>query len=423
MRRFAGEVFGDTLIWFAVLVVLISQARKNIAAQKAAYGNKVKFSLWELLSGSLLASLVGGLCVSIAVACLGITFYKIDIVVYSIFLTFFLLLLNPYSIGLAYTGGLISILVIVFYYIGNPGMTQGEGSLYNLVYNNFYRDISPLLALAGLIHIIEGLLIVLDGSRGALPAFLKKDNKILGVFVLNRMWIFPVIAFVLVNKSSMGSLQGIENTVNWPIFRPGISFENLKEYLNIFIPLLLISSYRTIAIVSSKSEITKRSAVRTAMFGLILLILSLASIKYDGVKVLAAVFAMAGHEILAFIEGKGELGGEPYLVEKDYGVVVVDTIPGGAAEQMGIMSGEIVTAINNVEIRRTEDIKEILKNLPNFIWVKLLNQKGGERILEHQNYREGVSSLGIITIPKNLKGVPVLRKRDGILKRFLDKLN
>ena len=52
-------------------------------------------------------------------------------------------------------------------------------------------DILSLMTFVGVVYILEGFLIIFDGSRGAIPVFTKKEDKIVGGFSFNSYWPIP----------------------------------------------------------------------------------------------------------------------------------------------------------------------------------------------------------------------------------------
>src|SRR5690606_12129243 len=65
----------------------------------------------------------------------------------------------------------------------------GIVALMNLIFG--FPSINPIgiIALVGILHLVESLLIWLDGFSDAVPVFLKrKDGNIVGGYIMNRIW-------------------------------------------------------------------------------------------------------------------------------------------------------------------------------------------------------------------------------------------
>ena len=58
------------------------------------------------------------------------------------------------------------------------------------------------MTLVGVLHIIEGSLVMIDGSRGAIPVFTNRDNKIIGGFALKRYWALPIAILILLSATT-----------------------------------------------------------------------------------------------------------------------------------------------------------------------------------------------------------------------------
>ena len=66
---------------------------------------------------------------------------------------------------------------------------------------------------------------------------------------------------------------------------------------------------------------------------------------------------------------------------------------------MGMMRGDIILGINNMDIQTEEGINEALKGYPVYTWIRVLRGEE-EKILEYRCYPEVYNTLGIITVPR-----------------------
>jgi C-terminal processing protease CtpA/Prc len=103
------------------------------------------------------------------------------------------------------------------------------------------------------------------------------------------------------------------------------------------------------------------------------------------------------------------------------GIRVLDTVPDGAAEAMGIVPGDIVVSVNNKPVTEEEDLEEFFKEYVNFIWVGVKSREGTLRTLEYRNYKDGIDGLDIIVVPRSTEGLSTVRERKGFIKRMFGK--
>ena len=134
------------------------------------------------------------------------------------------------------------------------------------------------------------------------------------------------------------------------------------------------------------------------------------------------MFAPIGHEWLIRYERKLEKKRQPIFTPVKNGVKVLDTLPGGPGEKMGIKPGDIIVSINNKTIVTIEGMDDFFKEYINYIWVNVKNRFGEIRTLEYKDYYEGIDGLGIISVPQDRNGILVVKEKKTPIERWLRKL-
>ncbi|QCX34445.1 hypothetical protein FDN13_12455 [Caloramator sp. E03] len=192
----------DPISWI-FLFIIIGQYKKFITLQQNIYGGKTKQDTKELVTTSVLFGIIAGLVGSIIMTTFGVTFYKANGLNYLILLSLLLMLISPRYVCLSYSGGILSIIVLILSALSSKGIIV-EGSLVSNIYNALNFDVPALMAIVAIMHFMESILMWLDGNRGATPVFMKQDDEIVGAFIMQRFWIIPIILYFF-----MGS--GISN--------------------------------------------------------------------------------------------------------------------------------------------------------------------------------------------------------------------
>jgi hypothetical protein len=406
----------DPTFWVFILIIA-GLYRRTVAAQREMYGGRVKHSLLDLVTTSLLFGIIAGLFGNIIVTTVGIAFGSQMCLVYVFFLSLLLLLINPRYICFSYSGGILSLVVLISAAAANRGINF---PIINFI-NSLSFDVTSMMAIVGILHLIESILMWMDGGRGAVPVFMRKGKKVVGAFVMQRFWIIPVL-FIVIAAQTANVGQIFTTPVWWPFIKPASPDTISMNTIFATMPLLGMLGYGDIAVTSTVHKKVNRSAVRLLAFSIILLILSVISSKIYAFKYIAALFAPLAHEALILFERKKENEGLPYYEYQEDGIVVLDTIPGTAADSMGMKPGEKIVNINNIRVNSIEDAEKILGEFPSFIWVEVEDKEKNRRVLEHKNYVEGVRGLGIITIPRDIEGVPYVEEQQGLLIRSIKKL-
>ncbi|MFA5577377.1 MAG: hypothetical protein WC983_08920 [Tissierellaceae bacterium] len=68
-------------------------------------------------------------------------------------------------------------------------------SLSSLIFGYPKVHISQMMALVAVLHLVESILILLDGWRNKQPGFFLKEDRIISGYNMNRFWIVPFVIF------------------------------------------------------------------------------------------------------------------------------------------------------------------------------------------------------------------------------------
>jgi hypothetical protein len=205
----------DPIIWILVLIIYF-QYKKTLTIQKSMYGKKLKYPIGELMTTSILFGLIAGLIGSIIITVMGITFYELSGFMFIIVTSLILMLISPRYLCLSYSGGLWSLIVLIISDLVGKGFISEGNIVFGFIYNNLKFDVTALMAIIAVLHLMEAFLIRMDGHRGALPVFIKREEKVVGAFILQRFWIIPAIIF------AAGSSGILPFSSWWPIIKPKV---------------------------------------------------------------------------------------------------------------------------------------------------------------------------------------------------------
>lgn len=425
VKSFSSGLIGmliDPSMWpflFLFIYIIISQYRKVILMQEEIYGGKAKDSLKDLLSTSILFGLITGVIGSIAATVIGLTFGNTGGLYFVIVLSLLLMMIQPRFLCLSYSGGLLSLIILIVNYLYGSGYA-GNG-IVQFIHSNINFDVSALMALVAVLHLVESLLMLFDGSTGATPVFMEKDGKLQGAFIMQRFWFMPVLIYIYMKGSAAGG-DVVATPAWWPVFKPAIAPNLIKNAVFAASPLLVMLGYSDFAVTTDVKSKVKRSSTGLLIFSITLLLLSYLSTKYYLFKYIAVIFAPLAHEGLILYERYRENKGIPIYSYKEDGIIVVDTIPSSPAEKMGIKPGETIVSINNIPVKNIEEAEEVFKTYLTYIWVSLMDNKGNKRTVECFDVSSGITGLGIITVPANGYGVPYVKEKEGFFERKIKKI-
>lgn len=231
--------------FYWIIIGIIFYQYNKIGEWERKLVGRYKRALFCNLLTSMAMGLLGGILASVIFAYLGTVINLRDF--YSILVLAILLsLIHPRFMCFAYGGGIISLINLKF---GYPNINPSE-----------------ILVVTGVLHLIESILIWLDGTRGKLPILIEIPGAIADGFSMNRFW--PIPFTILIDKGEI-----------YPV------------------TIMAILAYGDIALGSNPEKKTKYTGAILFLFSLILIILAQISIRHYIYKYLAAVFAPLGHEL------------------------------------------------------------------------------------------------------------------------------
>jgi len=349
------------------------------------------------LMNVLLYGMIIGLSASMVIVLLGITIdYKAIMVIWPI--TIFLMLFDLRYGSFSYVGGIVSLMSLIF---GWPKV-----------------DVSALIALIGILHLMESLLICLDGYRDNLPVLVEyKRFKPVGAYVMQKLWPVPLVLLVTPEQWMGAGSEGVAMPDWWPIFRPQ---EGTTGILMLF-PIVVALGYSDIALTQTPRERTKDSGFWLGAYSLVILIMAVISSRIYWVKYVAAIAMPILHGLLITSSRKAQIQGDPAFGAPWRGLRILEVLPETVGEKMGLQQGDILMSINGKQVNSETMIEDVLKDYPTFIWV---NVKRGEDMLELEwrDYQDGISNLGIIFVPRQTGQFFILEERRGFLFRLWNKI-
>lgn len=129
----------------------------------------------EKLMVSVIYGIFGGIITTVLFIYLGVVAIPGDFI-YILMVVIVLSFINPRYMCFSYGGAIVSLSNLIF---GYPNI-----------------QILPVMTIIAVLHIIESLLILLDGWRNKLPVFFGAKSKIVSGFKMNRFWPIPFVIFI-----------------------------------------------------------------------------------------------------------------------------------------------------------------------------------------------------------------------------------
>ncbi|SHJ35674.1 hypothetical protein [Lutispora thermophila] len=380
-----GSLLFNPLFWIVIGITYFMYS-KNSNLETRIIGYKI--SPWVKVKNSVLAGLMAGIMGSGMAVFLGITIeqysrgsgYLSSGILYLWIIALLLSLIDVRYLCFSYAGGIVAIMNLIF---GFP-------------------NINPvgIMGLVGILHLMESMLIWLDGYSDAVPALVKrKDGSVVGGYIMNRVWPLPMMILSVV-MITVGVGESVPMPDWWPIIRqPGLDL-NMGNLMYILQPIPVMLGYGDMAITKSPEKKCKDSAFRLFIYSIVLILLSVIASKIHIFAYIAAVFAPIAHEILILYGQREEQEGKAFFNAPERGLKVLFCRKGYPGLNMKLEPGDIIMSINNVRTDRDEDLSNFLKSNPSYIWLEVVKASGEKITLDYRDYQKGISSLGLLIVPK-----------------------
>lgn len=378
------------LFYWTMVAFVSSQYARTLRLQGFLYGREYGDPV-RLTAVAMLEGLVVGLAGSYVM-----TFFGISLLpdgggmIWVLGTALALMLLNVRFMCFAYAGGLVSLCSLLF---GFPQVS-----------------IPSLMGLVAVLHLMESLLIFLNGAAGATPVPVERQGRPIGAFQLQRYWPVPICLLILAVISPVEAAQGgIAMPDWWPLFRttPEILAHPGAVFFLHALPATL--GYGDLAVTGPPVLKARRTAGRLALYSLVLLGFSVLATRWEPLIWAAALFAPLGHEAVVRIGNRLESAGTPYFVPPAAGTMVLDALPGTLARELGLGPGWVVTAVNGRPVTGRAQLEEslraaadegrlVLDVIPPDFHRRRRSLRPGPRRLEAPFHPGG--ALGVVTVPE-----------------------
>lgn len=400
------------IVLIGLAIIFYRQNKKTTVMQTMIIGESIDSPL-ELTLSQVVVGVFAGVIGSLMLSYVGVIFDKNSNVYIIFIISLILMMVKPRFICFSYSGallGLISICLTAF-----SSVSPELKDIINV-------DIVALITLIGVLHFIEGLLVMTDGKRGTIPIFTNKDGKIVGGFAFKRYWALPIAVMIItgVSTSAFGAQTQTPNW--WPILKSNTAPDILKNAVISLTAVYGVIGYNAVTFTKSKAQKTIHSGLAIAIYGIILSIVAqLARFGVVG-QVSAILFMPIAHDLMLKLQRSYEIKGTPKYVSDENGIMVLEVAPNSPAYQMGIKSGDLLVEVNEKKIEKEEDILNAVKNETKYIVFKVKKAKG---YLEDVTYRyiSDKKYLGVVFVPRGIpKDSVIVKYENNKFQNVLEKM-
>ncbi len=369
--------------YYLGLVVILLQYRRQIRLERKLFHSRFHYMgrvAWRLVVWGLAA----GLGASLVLAALGSAF-TMEAMVLLWSLSVVLILFRLRFLCLAYAAGILALVDAVLGWVPQGADTVALGWLYRWMEG---VETPALLALAGVLHLAEALLVRHQGSLTRTPLFSEsKRGRVMGGFQLYAFW--PVALFLLLPAQS-GGFQ-----LPWtPVFGSGLASSGWT-----ILALPVAMGFMESTWTQLPEDKARRTSGRLLLYGVAVTGLALLSHWVGAFLPVAAFLTIALHEGILWWGRWEETKEPPRFVHDSRGLKILAVLPDSPAEALGIRTGEILAKVNGLPVRTREGLHAALQENPAYCKLEILNLQGESRFAGRAIFAGEHHQLGILLCP------------------------
>ncbi|HEY5525310.1 MAG TPA: PDZ domain-containing protein, partial [Clostridium sp.] len=379
------------IILLVLGILFYLKNRKLVLMQKMIIGESINSPL-ELTLSQIVLGIFAGILASLMLNYLGVIFSENSGIEFLFMISMLLMFIRPRLVCFSYSGAILGIVSIIFAYFN---IKTSNGNLL------FSLDITMLMTFVGIVHIVEAILVMIDGSRGSIPVFSNRKGNIIGGYALSRYWVLPIAIFIAYSVASQGSGVGTESIATpdwWPVLKHDNTMAMLSSMILSLFPLFGVLGYSSLTFTMKKKEKALSSGIFIFIYGILLtLVAQLAQVGLIG-EIIVIIFAPLAHEGMLLIQRKIEEKRSPLFASGEDGLAILEVVPYSKAYEIGLRPGDKIVSVNDKLINTEEDIYIIVKESLNNINMKIKDRKGS--IKEVSLKQDNNKRLGVVLVPR-----------------------
>lgn len=384
------------LILLVVLLLVSKQYNRQRLMERKIFGITLTRPFRQTLL-SLGFGLIGGFLGSVILLFVGVDLTSVGIIfVWPVALL--LMMYSPRYMCFSYAGGIVGIISL----LGSAIVAIADLETTGIVSAFLNINLPGLMAVVGILHLVESILIYLSGAKGASPMFLKLGNKVVGGFTLQRFWPVPIVTLVamvaLTEQVSGGSSVAMPSW--WPLIGSELAAPSGYTLFYYTFPIVAALGYGDIAVSTHPKLKSKKTALQLAIYSILLVILSVLAAFLPILTILPVLFAPLAHEYLIVASNNKEFSNKPLFVAPEQGIKVLSVLRDSIGEKMGIEPGYTITRVNGTYVENEEHFKELIVDLSTYAKFEVMDNDGRYRHVQAPLFGKR-RQLGLIIIPKN----------------------
>lgn len=374
LKSLAYIVVQPSLILMLVIVSILFyyKNKKLVGIQKLVIGCESRSAL-EITLAQIAFGMLFGILVSLVLMMLGITFNENSGIEYLFLLSILMTFIRPRFVCFSYSGAVLGLIGLIV------KLLNGQFG-FNIKF--FDIDILCLMTFVGVMHILEGFLVIIDGEKGSIPVFSNKDNKIVGGYAFSRYWLVPIAIFIAVSSmQNQGATVDLNTPAFWPILKTKYILNIIATCMLSVLPFLGVIGFSTVTFTKTKQKKIKSTGAYIIGFGIILsLIAQICRIGVVG-EVITVILAPLLHEFMLRIQNVKEDKNKPLFYSEEHSICVLEVIPYSEFYDKGIVPGDRIIKLNGEYVQSEKELYNSFRSGLSVIELEVLKIDGEHKII------------------------------------------
>ncbi|WP_062354213.1 PDZ domain-containing protein [Bacillus kwashiorkori] len=327
-----------------------------------------------------LKGLLLGLLLSLVLLFVGVQIPWSFILVAGVVTLIFSIVLKPGILSPAWTAGISFLLLfaISYYSLTLP--------VFSNTFHNIADNVFPNIAfLMSLLLLAEGILIYKNAAKHTSPKVIRSKRGLhVGIHEVRRLWFVPLLLLVPVGKLSLP-------VEYWPVVPI-----NGDAFTFLLIPYWIGFSQQI------KTELPQQAVQKfgkqVIIFSIPVVLTALASFWLPMLAFVSVAIAIIGRAILSLIQKVKNNTQSYYFSKNQFGITILDIIPGSPAEKMNLHIGEVIKTVNGILVNDEREFYQALQKNRAFCKVEVIDRNGENRFVQRALYEGEHHELGVIFI-------------------------
>ncbi|MCP3741517.1 PDZ domain-containing protein [Rossellomorea sp. BNER] len=250
--------------------------------------------------------------------------------------------------------------------------------------------LTSLVLLAGLLLLIEGILIKTNGWKKTTPLLIKSPRGLnIGAHRGKKLWLVPMFLLIPGGELALPFEW-------WPVISVGEQTFSL-----VLIPFLI--GFQQLVKSTLPQVAIKYLGNQVFWLGAFVITLAIIGIYVPLFMVFAVVTAIIGREWVSFRHRSEEESKSFYFSQREKGLMVLAVIPGSPAEKMTLEVGEVIEKVNGVEVHTERGLYEAIQNNRAYCKLEVIDVNGQIRFAQGALYEDDHHELGIVVVGEGKK--------------------